>query len=86
MLHIFIAFASLLAATYAFFKPTTSSLFSNYGLIAATIASGFLMVIVEPSRMLHACITGIVYIVGISLASVVIHRRIVSLRNRDAVL
>jgi len=72
-LHILTAIASLGLSTYAFFYPSKPKLRFSYGLIAATLASGFYLVWSSPSHMASACITGLAY-VGIVAAATVATR------------
>lgn len=68
--HIIIALASVAWASVTFIKPTHKKIKASYGLIAATVASGTALVIVDSSAMLHTCIAGLVYVVTISAVTI----------------
>jgi hypothetical protein len=67
MLHISIAVASLLQTTYAWFRPTQQQLMIGYGLVAATLVSGTLLVVAQPGHMAAACVSGLAYMSAVSL-------------------
>lgn len=74
--HIIIALASIALATGALVAPTRKKLATSYGFIAATIASGMVLLMVSPSSSLHACVTGTVYLAAVSVVTIATHRRI----------
>lgn len=54
-------------ATRLMIKPSKNALISSYGLIGATLASGLLLVLLSPSALLQACVSGVLYTVAISV-------------------
>jgi len=68
LLHIAIALSSVSLSTYTYFRPSRSALYSSYGLVGATFASGFYMVISSPAHLMQACMSGLVYLGVVALA------------------
>lgn len=68
--HIIIALASVAWASVTFFQPTHKKFIASYGLILATIASGTTLIIVDSSAMLHACVSGLIYVTVISIVTI----------------
>ncbi len=67
--HIIIALASVAWASITFFRPTHKKFIASYSLIAATVASGTALIIVDSSAMLHACVSGLIYVVLITIVT-----------------
>lgn len=70
LIHIIIALASVAWASVTFFKPTHKKFITSYALILATIGSGTALIIVDSSAMLHACVSGLIYVTVISIVTV----------------
>jgi len=68
LLHILIALSSIAAATVAFFYPSKNKLTISYALVAATIASGTYLVVINPAHLAQACTTGLIYLGAVSVA------------------
>lgn len=62
ILHVIVALASIVLASYSLFKPSRRLLLIDWALIAATIISGGVLIALEPSQMLHACVAGLAYV------------------------
>ena len=62
MAHILIALSSLVYTSYVFFSPSEAKLKVSYGLIAATVGSGTLLVITMPAHLVSACYSGLTYL------------------------
>lgn len=75
--HVLIALTSVAFTTYLFVRPSQRKFYINYGLIAATIASGTWLVVATHAPMLASCVTGLVYISVISFGTVTAHYRLV---------
>lgn len=73
MTHIVIALTSVVYATYLFFKPSVNKLRISYFLVALTFASGSYLIWNNPSHIVQACVTGIIYL-GIVLGTIVAAR------------
>lgn len=76
LIHIAIALGSLAYATYTFFTPSLPKLRINYALIAATLASGTLLIISSHASVLHSCLTGFIYIGAVSAALYAAQRKL----------
>ena len=72
--HILIAISSIIYTTLLVIRPSQTKLRTSYILIAATLASGTYLTVLNPVHMLQTCTTGLVYIVVVS-AGVFIARR-----------
>lgn len=69
-LHIIIAVAGIIAAGATFRRPTTTLFRLSYALVGGTLASGTLLVLMSPSHLASACLSGLAYLafVGATLA------------------
>lgn len=77
ILHIIIAIASFVLAAGLLVKPMQKLLSVNYGLIAATIVTGTILV-VQGYSALHVCAMGMVYTLVMMAMSVVARQRLAS--------
>jgi hypothetical protein len=70
--HIIIALSSVGYTTLLLLRPTQAKLYTSYILVAATLASGIYLTVINPASMLRTCTTGLVYVVivtaGIAIA------------------
>ena len=78
LLHISIALASIALATISYVWPTASKLRASYALIALTLVTGSALVVSAPAHMLHACISGIIYVVIVTAMVMVARRKLVT--------
>lgn len=76
LVHIAIALCSVAFSTYLFFQPTDRKFQISYSLVALTIASGTLLVFLQPAHMSQACVSGLVYISFVLVALVAAHRKL----------
>lgn len=76
LLHIIIALSSIGIATFTYFKPTTKRLGVSYGFIVATVASGTALLIMNPSTILHTCLSGLFYVTVVSIVTIATHVRV----------
>jgi hypothetical protein len=83
LIHVIIAFTSLIIASFSFFKPTMQKLIVSYGFILATVGTGAYLLVSFPSHILQSCLTGITYLTIVSAATVATHVR---LHNRQLAL
>lgn len=81
VLHVLIALTSVLAVSWAYIRPTSTSLRTTYCLTALTIASGTYLVAVMPSHMIQACTSGLLYLAVMSLGIVFARIKLVRLQN-----
>ncbi len=76
LLHIMIAISSIGIATFTYFKPTTKRLGTSYGFIVATVATGTALLIMNPSNILHTCLSGLFYVTVVSIVTIATHVRV----------
>ncbi len=71
IIHIIIAVSSIIFAGVLLARPSKTKFSVNYGLVAATIASGTYLIVTTGTHMLSACASGLTYlgIVTVLLAS-----------------
>lgn len=70
--HIIIALASIIFTSFAWFKPTQNRLNISYTMFGLTLATGTVLVALNPSNFPQACMTGLLYsgFVGVELYAV----------------
>jgi len=76
VLHIISALASVAAATYVLVSPSKNGLKLNYGLLAATLASGTYMVATMSVHILQTCMSGLLYVGLVSVLLFAASRRL----------
>lgn len=76
LLHILIAISSIGVATFTYFKPSMGRIATSYGFIVATVASGTVLLVITPASLLHACISGVLYVTIVSLVTIATHVRV----------
>lgn len=75
LLHVLIAIASLIYATYLVIAPSRTKFRINTALIAATFASGTALVVVEQVALLRTCASGLCYLAAaVALSAWAKHR------------
>lgn len=62
ILHLLIAFTSIILATFALIKPSKFILKLSVGSVGLTLVSGVYLVMIAPAHMLQACMAGVVYL------------------------
>jgi hypothetical protein len=72
--HIAIALSSIIVTTTLAVAPSQRKVYTSYGFIAATLATGTYLVVVTHTPLLHVCTSGLLYL-GIALSGVVIGQR-----------
>jgi hypothetical protein len=70
LLHIIIALASIVYTGYVFLSPSQAKLRNSYLLVAGTLASGTYLVVIKPSHLLPACLSGLAYLGVVSIGIV----------------
>ena len=75
MVHIIVALASVAYTTLLFFAPSPNKFKATYGLVAATLASGTILVMSTQANLVHACITGLIYIGAVTVAIIFAKQR-----------
>jgi hypothetical protein len=76
LIHVIIAFTSLIIASFAFFRPTIKKLIVSYGFILATIGTGTYLLVTVPSHILQSCLSGLTYLTIVSVATIAAHVRL----------
>lgn len=79
--HIFIAFISIVQATYLLIRPSTASFKVAYGLITATLLSGTWLVISHDASLVQACLSGLLYLGVVSVALGLAHHKLAMAKN-----
>lgn len=72
--HIIIALSSLFVTAYAFISPSQLTLKASYVFVGLTIASGTYIAVANPTHMVQACISGLIY-TGVVMVGIVAVRR-----------
>lgn len=71
ILHVGVALTSIAYAAYVFFSPSKSKLYTTYALIGATVATGTILTLQNPTHIPQACSVGLLYLtamfIGIAL-------------------
>ena len=75
-LHIIIAFSSLAFTTYMMFRPSEHKLYASYGLVAATLITGTMLVMANPSHMVQACTSGLIYVGAVTVGILATRRKL----------
>lgn len=74
LIHIIIAFSSIVYTFFAFFNPSKSKLYISYAFVAMTIATGtYLTVTIPSSHLTSVCMTGLIYL-GIVTPTLILTR------------
>jgi hypothetical protein len=60
-LHILIAVAGLISATYGVFSPSRTNIVYSFVFTALTVVTGTIMTIESPAHILQTCVTGLAY-------------------------
>lgn len=74
--HIIIAVLSLIFTTIAYLSPDTKRLTLSYLFMGLTLGSGTMLVFLKPDALAHTCIMGIVYLIAMTSAMVLTHRKL----------
>lgn len=76
LLHISIALGSVAYLAILLFRPTRMSFVPAYVSAVATLGTGILLMITQPSTIQHVCVSGSVYLVtAIAAISFATYRR-----------
>lgn len=79
--HIMIALASVIYTTMLLVRPSQTKLFTSYALVAATLASGIYLTVVNPASMLRTCTTGLIYVVIVTAGIAVARRKLLHITS-----
>jgi len=83
LLHVTIAISSLIYTGYIFFSPSKSKINLAYGLVAATIISGTILVVTKPAQLVSTCISGLLFLAITLPVIVTAHRRLAKEQQTD---
>ena len=78
LLHIIIALSSVLYTTYVVIAPNQKRVRTAYGTVVMTLLSGAWLVVVQPTHMGRACMSGLVYIVSMSFLLGAVHIKLLN--------
>lgn len=70
LIHVLIALSSIGIATITLFQPSKKIFTASYTGIVATLVSGIYLVVVSPSQMVHACVSGVIYLSIVTLVTI----------------
>jgi hypothetical protein len=76
MLHVIIALTSLVVSIVGLATASRRLVAHAYGLIAATVASGCALMVIEPSQLLHVCVSGLLYVALATSLTILAQRRV----------
>lgn len=62
IIHILIALSTVGLSGMSLVSPSRKKIISSYFLTAATFASGSYLIIMSPSHLVSACVTGLVFL------------------------
>jgi len=62
LVHIAIALSSIGLTGFTYLSPSKTKLKISYGMIGGTFITGTLLVILSPSHLVSACISGLLYL------------------------
>ena len=74
--HILIALGGLAVAVIGLIKLSDTIIKLSYALTAATIATGTVLVILEPSSLIKSCLMGLLYLAAILVMTAVAKHRL----------
>ena len=75
IIHIIIATLSIVIAGVNLAYPSLHKLRASYALIAATLASGTYLVILQPTHLASACFAGLTYLALVGVATGIARRK-----------
>jgi len=83
LLHVVIAFSSMVYTGYTYFRPAKTRLRISEGLVALTLASGTYLVVSTHSPMLQACLMGLIYLAATLAAIIAAYKKVEELNPAD---
>ena len=75
-IHVGIALTSVLYALFAYIYASRTTLALLYIFVAATIVTGTILALMNPSHIPEACVTGIVYVQIMVVAIFILRRKL----------
>ena len=83
LLHVIIAITSIAFTTVTFFVPSKAKLHIASGLLIATLTSGTYLVVSTHSRLLEACMMGLLYSLGVSYGIYAAQRKLAAATSEN---
>lgn len=84
MLHVIIALTSLVVSVMGLVAASRRLVAYAYGLIVATVATGCALLMLEPDKMLHVCVSGLVYVALATSVTSAAQRRVRQLAQQTS--
>lgn len=79
--HIIIALSSIAWASIVAIRPSYQKIYVSYAFIGTTLVSGTALVLLSSRPLLASCLTGLVYVTGMTIATIIAHVRIKQLAD-----
>lgn len=76
MLHVAIALASLAVSITGLATASRRLVIYSYGSIVATVVTGCVLLVAEPSQLLRVCVSGLTYVAFATSVTYLAQRRI----------
>ncbi len=83
ILHVLIAIISIIYTGGTLIHPNKAKLNISYGLVGLTLITGTGLVIANPTHMVSACFSGIVYLAFMTLGLVTAHKKLAKSENLE---
>ena len=83
LLHVVIALTSLAYTGYLVFSPSKRGVHISYGLVAATLGSGTVLIATTKGHMLEACMMGLFYLGLVTFGIVSVQRKLATQEHRS---
>ncbi|HSA84030.1 MAG TPA: hypothetical protein VLF20_04045 [Patescibacteria group bacterium] len=80
LLHIIIAFSSIIYSGYVMLSPSKKKINISFALIAATFITGTYLIVTMPAHLIQACIEGLAYLGVVTILTVVAHKKLAAQR------
>ena len=76
LVHILVALTSIVWTTYLYFDPNKAKIYTAYGLIGGTLASGTALIASTGSSILRGCVSGLIYLAVVSFGVAIASRKL----------
>lgn len=83
LIHVLIALTSLAYTGYLVFNPSKRGVHVSYGLVAATIGSGTVLIVTTKGHMLEACMMGLFYLGLVTFGIISVQRKLAAQEHRS---
>jgi hypothetical protein len=82
LLHVLIAFSSLVYTGLTFLQPSKCKLFVSYIFVVLTLGTGFGLVVAKPLHMVESCMVGLIYLGTVSIGMFFARRKLAILKRQ----